>query len=207
MVSNLCKELYECAERDINASKLLQQKGDYANSVYHLQQAVEKANKSFAEVHYPGYQITYKALLNISHKSPYASIEPLENNYLPECRSIDPDAEKKIAAAKSDMLDKKKCLMNAKMTSIEINNILEIYEKNKTNPFVSQCDISMVQLRLYLLSIITYAHESFTRYPTNSFSPKEYTPGLGIVDELQKLIDFAIETMNTQKKLMNEHTE
>ena len=41
---------------------------------------------------------------------------------------------------------------------------------------------------LYVLSVITFPHESFTRYPGPEMSPSDYTKQLGIVKEALKIV-------------------
>jgi len=40
---------------------------------------------------------------------------------------------------------------------------------------------------IFILSVITYPHFSYTRYPDGKLKPTDYKPGLGIVDSLDKI--------------------
>lgn len=52
--------------------------------------------------------------------------------------------------------------------------------------------------RIFILSILTYPHAIFTRYPDGEIKPKDYSQGLGIIDEIEgvwkELEDCMLET-------------
>jgi hypothetical protein len=59
-------------------------------------------------------------------------------------------------------------------------------------------------LLLYPLTIITYPHFNFTRYPTRKMRPKDYNKDLGIVISLPNLLDLIkkiLEDFDKQRKL------
>jgi hypothetical protein len=57
---------------------------------------------------------------------------------------------------------------------------------------------------LYFLSIITYPHFSYTRYPSKEMGPKDYNESLGIVQTLERIIQVLDETMKDFEKSMME---
>jgi hypothetical protein len=68
---------------------------------------------------------------------------------------------------------------------------------------LTNMDLVMAMLRLYLLSLVTFPHERYSRYPDMVVKPREYTPKLGLIasianawseteaaiSEVQRLID------------------
>ncbi len=75
----LIKGFVNCAEQDIEATKLLFSNKSYPLAVYHLQQATEKLAKAYAlSLNF----ITEKELREISHKSPVAFIKAINNTWM-----------------------------------------------------------------------------------------------------------------------------
>ena len=99
------------------------------------------------------------------------------------------------------MKDKDKRLQIAKMSSTEIQNILNIREQVKSKGLLIFYYMD-VQLSLYILSTITFPHESYTRYPTKDLSPKDYNLDLGIVNKFPELIKLTNFTFKLQKNIM-----
>lgn len=61
-------------------------------------------------------------------------------------------------------------------------------------------------VNLYLLSIITYPHESYTRYPDQDMTPKDYTSDLGIVvmfNEITNILNSSIKALKNYLEEMN----
>lgn len=77
-----------------------------------------------------------------------------------------------------------------------------IDEKNKPHAvkFVSEIDLPFewkylihtmsFTTGLYYLSIITYAHEAFTRYPGGKITPRDYTENMGIVAKFDEIVEY-----------------
>jgi hypothetical protein len=58
-------------------------------------------------------------------------------------------------------------------------------------------------ITLYVLAIITFPHESFTRYPDKEVKPAEYAKGLGIVTEFEEVVRRLEEVFkHTQSELL-----
>lgn len=65
-------------------------------------------------------------------------------------------------------------------------------------------------LTIYFLSIITYPHSTFTRYPSEKLNPSMYKSGLGIVDclpNIMPLLKECIEELTTffEKNELSNH--
>jgi len=57
-------------------------------------------------------------------------------------------------------------------------------------------------ISLYFLSIITYPHFSYARYPTKEMGPKDYNESLGIVQTLERIIQVLDETIKDLERSM-----
>jgi hypothetical protein len=55
--------------------------------------------------------------------------------------------------------------------------------------------------QLYFLSVITYPHFSYSRYPGRGMAPDDYKKGLGIVDSLDDILKFIGTTLERLEKL------
>ena len=64
-------------------------------------------------------------------------------------------------------------------------------------------DFIVGYLRLYLLSCLSFAHESFTRYPDKQIKPSHYTQKLGIVEKIPAVQQQTEIAITQVQKLLN----
>ncbi len=246
------KEFLTKAEADMKASMALYKMKDYANSTYHLQQAIEKMVKALALKFFP---LKYHSIINTRHNSPEIYLilfkEPSLNSLLRHLQSLNMFVS--LDFAKLGIIDE--TISNsrknefkssiAKLSSSEISALLDfsnffIQQWNMTdssqilrsfygNDFetsikeiskdltsdypeiesqfenvdwkgilygtIKDIDKSLINLilisiPLYILSIITYPHEAFTRYPSEQceqIGHEDYNTELGIVQEYERI--------------------
>lgn len=71
---------------------------------------------------------------------------------------------------------------------------LTLKEKEKIHELLTSLNIPLLLevvsnlIMLYILSVITFPHSSFTRYPDGNVKPTHYKKGLGIVDCLDEIV-------------------
>jgi hypothetical protein len=82
----------------------------------------------------------------------------------------------------------------------KINNVLKKVEYKIEDLFIGAKSL----IFLYFLSIITYPHFSYTRYPSKEMGPKDYNESLGIVQTLERIIQVLDETIKDLEKSMME---
>jgi hypothetical protein len=202
------KEFFETAKSDLSSSEILFSEKKYSEAVYHLQQAVEKAVKSYIKIIYE-FDFDNSYAKKLKHNSPFVLIEPLFNinvngikiNFVELFDNAGLDASKRIEMARKDVSDRKKHLERIKMSKEEILNLLNfdkiifsdkkldnLFEViNQINPDFDPIQ-SKIQIKLYLLAVITFSHWEASHYPTDYFSPKDYKEGLGIVDCFEEIL-------------------
>jgi hypothetical protein len=56
---------------------------------------------------------------------------------------------------------------------------------------------------MYLVSAITYPHESYTRYPGREIKPSQYTETLGIVQTAPQIFEVLDEALDFLDKFIN----
>ncbi|NYZ75860.1 HEPN domain-containing protein [Candidatus Micrarchaeota archaeon] len=206
---NLVLEYLDCAEMDLAASEKLYQEQIFSLSAYHLQQAVEKTAKAQALL--LGV-VTRKELIGkVSHESPQIFIELLKKEWVVEFTSIikviDPSAKTDSSGLSKIVDSKDETLEIARKPYKEIMELTESIDKikqatsdkmlNVMNTMLEGYDIPLPEsfsavwafLDLYMLSMVTYPHATFTRYPDGELKPKDYVKGLGIVDATPELIE------------------
>jgi len=261
--STLINDLLFVARQDFEASKALYEKKLYSQSVYHLQQCVEKITKAFGlwsgfieeKELYPrkkkeNFLIKilrkagfYKKEEYIGHISPkvfvlllrkkfikkYTSllssqiknngIKQLIKNYNNELKNLEKSINKtqKLATLSNEDISKFLEVSNTYLNILEkidkrklnslllrfrmgitsrlegesLFNILDMINKgfikieNKMEHIFRGCSALIF---LYPLSIITYPHFTYTRYPTNKLKPQDYNENLGIITLLPEII-------------------
>jgi len=232
----------ECSRQDIQATRLLHERQIFPLSVYHLQQAVEKATKAYA---LSFNAINKEDLVRISHKSPITFIKMLEkkwvDNFIVLIRIFHSDAETNISEAKSIINLRKTQKELANLTEPGIQKYLDLDDKirdaltnSSTRSLIdSQVGNIVYSLKdllpaeniekslmsfkttfnfdivcsfgsLYILSVVTYPHWEFTRYPDKEMMPCDYSSDLGIVQCVDKIlirVENALEILNKTKWL------
>ncbi len=232
----LARGFLECSRQDIQATRLLYGRQLFPLSVYHLQQAVEKATKAYALAF---FAISKEDLIKIGHKSPMAFIRMLDkswgNKFIVVLKMFYPDAKTNVSEARKIINLKKTQKELAKLPESVIQNFLDLNEKirnalmsDKTqNQMNSQIEILLRLLKgrlpgvnteeimksfrtdfsfdmvcsfggLYVLSMVTYPHWEFTRYPDKEIKPSDYSSDLGVVqcmDGILTQVENAIQVL------------
>jgi len=199
----------DCAVADLLAAAFLFKPGFYAPSIYHLQQAAEKADKSFNV--YTGY-LNEVQMRRAGHDRLKA--EPFIRQRLIEVsdalEAVIPGAKEEIQElrAMKDVLPPMSKIASASRDSI-LRFVLDIDEKEMLAPLartakyqsswasrsrrasVSMRDEVLALIHITHIAIVTTPHAWSTRYPTHkgaALSPGKYTRKLGIVQAAPDLI-------------------
>jgi hypothetical protein len=229
------------AKEDVRAARLLRQRGLLSLSIYHLQQAVEKATKAYALD--SGVMEPQDLRKKIGHTSPSAFLEILKDRWVvgytpllklvyPAYKPDIPGVELIVKTQQKDIarLDKEAILkllefdkragaaLKGSNTKSQISSTLDILPTILAGKFPQNqlvAGVKMVKKRLdmdmamdfaisfkslFLLSVITYPHFSFTRYPDGEIKPTDYVKGLGIVDCEVELLTLANDAIKTLEK-------
>jgi hypothetical protein len=201
----------DLARQDLALSKLSYDAKIFNQACYHIQQSVEKATKAYYKL--LGI-LEDTAIRGTSHDTPELFLRMVE---LPWVKSfvglgqnmfgtqVVADTSKAQAVIDSK-IERAKI---ARLSSVAINRMLGVIPQieKATAPFfpLTNKDLVMASLRLYLLASVTFPHEGYSRYADQVVSPREYTPKLGIVAsikevwsetetaiaEVQQLIDYS----------------
>jgi hypothetical protein len=205
------QEFLDLARQDLMASKLLYDAKILNLACYHIQQSVEKTAKAYYKL--LGI-LEDKAIRGTSHDTPELFLRMVElpwarrfGEFMKEASGTQMATD--TSAAQSVIDDEVKKAKIARLSSVEINQMLSLIPQIEKGlvPFFSLTnkDLVMALLRLYLLSSVTFPHERYSRYPDEVVKPREYTPQLGLVasianvwsetetaiSEVQRLIDSA----------------
>jgi HEPN domain-containing protein len=193
------------AKVDLKSAKILYKKKIFDNSIFFLQQSVEKAIK--------GYYILYsgaskRKLKEIRHKDPLLFLELFRNfstKYLKAIKFLKPDwtpsfidtLDKLMTyKAKFARMNKERIIKLVKIlhqitkpTSDIGKGILSIYTRpdviQSIKPAVNEerlLDDIYARYSLLVLAYLTFPHAISTRYCDELIDPTEYMKGLGIVD-------------------------
>lgn len=238
----LARGFLECSRQDIETTRLLYERQVFPLSVYHLQQAIEKAAKAYALVF---FAISKEDLIKIGHKSPIAFIRMLKkswvNKFIVVLKLFYPDAKTNVSEAENIINLKKTQKELAKLPESGIQKFLDLDEKIREaltsdetqNLINSQIGILLSSLKgllpgvnteeimksfrtnfsldiacsfggLYILSVVTYPHWEFTRYPDKEMKPSDYSSDLGIVQCVGRIltkVENAIKVLEKAKWL------
>lgn len=232
----LAEDLLSTARQDLEASRNLLDKEIYNQSVFHLQQAVEKTTKALGLSLFLFDDSDFKGKNGIGHITPLAFIKMLErkwvNPYLKIIQSIYPSLKipdtthfkklvrkDKAELARLDDVQLEKILQTGRkikraIKSKKINQKIytkmdelfkELYPLLESHPELSDVpkrfrhylslDLFENFIDLYLLSIITYPHFDYTRYPDLEIKPNEYED-LGITIVSPKIFGLVESSIN-----------
>jgi hypothetical protein len=205
------QEDLDLARQDLTLSKLSYNAKIFNSACYHIQQSVEKTAKAYYKL--MGI-LEDKAIRGTHHDTPELFLKMVE---LPWVQSfaglaqnisgtqVVADTSKAQAVVHSE-IERAKI---ARLSSVAINKMLDLIPQieKATAPFfpLTNKDLVMASLRLYLLASVTFPHERYSRYADEVVKPREYTPKLGIVasikrvwnetetaiSEVQQLIDYS----------------
>jgi len=202
---DMTRKLLDCSKRDLDAFEILYEKGDqYANSIYHLQQSVEKLLKSWG---LKSGKITPSDLRGkISHDSSKVMeiwiekwIDDLEEdetllsffNMIPsiekprlskdinEIYEMDKDSIRNLSSEEiKNFLDSSSEIdffeLIEKLED-HINHIKLDFRKKRSLEITKVISKDKINFfKMYTLSKITYLHNFSTRYPDGDPKPEDY---------------------------------
>lgn len=211
------------AERDIMSCKVLHSRKLYAQATYHIQQAVEKATKGYL-LGLGLYRASELKRL-FTHQTPQlfldavlertgikAWAETLSNNAL----------KTDITKAEAEIGEEDKRLAIARMSYADINkhflSQIEVYRsiggqmcthliaevkkafRNELPPPPPLFEATTSLTTIFILAIVTFPHEAYTRYPGGRMAPSDYTGNVGAVraiKEITKYLEPEIETLRS----------
>lgn len=186
------QEDLDLARQDLTLSKLSYDAKIFNQACYHIQQSVEKATKAYYKL--LGI-LEDKAIRGTSHDTPELFLRMVE---LPWVKSFVGLAQNMsgtqvvadTSKAQAVIHSKTERAKIARLSSVAINRMLGLIPQieKATAPFfpLTNKDLVMASLRLYLLASVTFSHEG-SRYADEVVSPREYTRKLGIVASIRKV--------------------
>ena len=204
-------ELLECAKRDFVASSMLFHAKIYSLAIYHLQQAAEKADKSFLT--YLGY-LDEDDMREAGHNRLKTEkfIRPRLQAIAEEMEVIHPGSgdSSKDWMPLADTLPNLSDIARASRTwillyvfGVDMDEMDKFYKESgslrraitkrgvkieSTVPFMREM---LLSLQLTKIAMVATPHAWSTRYPTRSkktLSPTDYTSKLGIVQASNELV-------------------
>jgi len=210
------------AERDLKSCKALRCKKIYPYAVYHLQQAVEKATK--------GYVLGFgllgeKDIRAISHDTPMLFLKALvdktglrswanqpgnqglkqriDNAY----QAVNEEAKRQEIVRTSRPSIKKQLSEIDRYRSI--SRQLCQYLRAKVTPIVG-VDLPLQSLQfmltlptLFILGVISFPHEEYTRYPDRGITPSDYIASLGIVQSIPDMMKYLSREIRELKEVLS----
>lgn len=190
------QELLDIARQDLQSSKLNHDNEIFIFAAYHLQQAVEKTAKAYYKI--LGV-LDDKTIRNTSHDSPELFLKMVELPWAQKFGKLageftGTDVVTDTSGAQLVVDTETKRAEIARLDIEQIRNYLSLIPKmeEQLTLLFSEMEILkdsvMALLRLYLLSVLTFPHEQYTRYPDSGVvKPKEYTAELGIIATMETL--------------------
>src|SRR4030042_3907358 len=221
------QEDLDLARQDLMLSKLSYDAKIFNLACYHIQQSVEKTTKAYYKL--LGI-LEDNAIRKTSHDPPELFLRMVE---LPWVQSFARLAENVSGTQAVSDTSKAQALIDteierariARISSAVINQMLDLIPQieKATAPFfpLTNEDLVMASLRLYLLASVTFPHERYSRYADGVVKPREYTPKLGIVasmkniwneteaaiSEVQQLIDSSKQKKAKRQKRSQQHSK
>ncbi len=206
------------AARDIKSCKVLYSKKLFPHAIYHLQQAVEKAIKGYVllEGYYKATElreikthdtllIMLKAVLERTgiKKLVEGSNDTTIMAKIMDAESTIEDEEKRIEIAKINKAEIKGLLSRIEEDQKKTNSIKQVITTRLTTVGTNTMPTSFFQavsamMPIVILAIITFPHESYTRYPDGKMTPTDYDRQLGIVLEtpaMAQLLEVGIRNL------------
>ncbi len=207
-------------EADYTATKLLFQHKEFALSVYHIQQAIEKAMKAFC---LSIGDVTIEEL-STTHRTPLPLLKMIEEKPGSEMISIldslgNQDYRATIKQVKrlvnSDQQRLAKLPLNSSVRALSIEALVRVADAVfTTHPLLEQKEnevktvfaeylpeyresivgYSLVKSgqaagQCYIFGVLTFPHESYTRYPGGFLEPQDYTQEIGIVQAIPIIVE------------------
>lgn len=202
--------LYE-AERDVKSCKVLYSKKLYPHATYHFQQAVEKATKGYM-LGLGFYEIRELREL-MSHFTPQLFLKAvLEKTGIKlwSEKLSDKNLAILITRAENEISDEDKRLVTARMSYDNVDKLLsqiDVYQnivkqmyqslvrevskilKTKFPPPLLLQTLSPMAT-MFILAVISFPHEAYTRYPEGRMTPSDYATSLGVVRAVPRMMKY-----------------
>lgn len=206
------------AKKDLEACKILYERGIYSLAVYHLQQSVEKTAKAW--VLFYGI-VTEEDLKRIGHTTPRAFLEFYESKLggmalaLVEISKVNVSTNingyvdliqnRSLELVKMDYKGIKILMDTLRNIEKRIDEELDKY-KSIINFFrvpLEFFEYPLAFTSLWVISSITFPHYEFTRYPGSTIEPSEYGANMGVVKALPELIAATKKCIDAVSKLLS----
>ncbi|MDO8716896.1 MAG: HEPN domain-containing protein [Dehalococcoidales bacterium] len=210
------------ASRDVKSCKVLNSKKIYPHAVYHLQQAVEKSAKGYVLLE--GYFDVAELNEIATHRSPSVMMKAMFiKTGIKSLISKDPVIKNKMETFEAAITNEGKRIDIAKIPQIDIRifcSQIEEYRKmgDQLETFFTSrltgidFDPNMATSlskrfsaigTLFLLAIITFPHEAYTRYPALAakMSPDNYDRRLGIICEIPRIVRLLEKEIRNLQKI------
>ena len=203
------QENLDLARQDLMSSKLNYDAKIFNLACYHIQQSVEKAAKAYYKL--LGI-LEDKAIRRTSHDTPELFLRMVE---LPWAQSFGELAKNASGTKMATDTSKAQSVIDteverakiARLSSAAINRTLDLIPQIEkvTAPFfpLTDKDLVMASLRLYLLASVTFPHERYSRYADGVVKPREYTPKLGIVASIKNIWDETETAISEVQRLID----
>jgi len=197
------------ASRDIRSCKILRAKKQYAHSAYHLQQAAEKAIKGYVILE--GFYKSNELKDLMTHESPIVALKALfhKTGVINLANKLaDPTMITQIKTAEAAIGNEVVQLEIARFNQSQIRGYLseikqyqktaDSIEKNLNDALIksgfkpiTHADFKRTTslTPLIIISMITFPHWVYTRYPDGKMTPREYTRNLGIIRDMGKILN------------------
>ncbi len=219
----------DCAKREIKSLKANYEIKNYSKAVEALQQAVEKTTKAYGRYFFQIPMTELKN--TISHRTPeifLAALKiPVFQSLINLIQMVRPDLNSDTSPLEKQL--KEEQLKIAQTPAKDIIKLLETLEKTRESMKQDEIDHSIAEgiekvkssglvtdiklnakldvadiisfVSLFVLSVITFSHFNYSRYPDRELKPKDYQEGMGIVDTIPKLVPYIEQAIDSFERL------
>jgi len=223
----MAKEWLKLAKDDLETSKLLYDNKHYRNSIFLLQQSVEKTVKA----DYTAFSlIPKKQIRKIGHKTPLAFVNLLKqewvgpflalvnkqyssslNKNIEILENLINNKDDEMALMNEEEISKFLSLCNIYDDDTQFMNFLSYYNSSEKQIITDRINMGLACLSslitLSIISLITYPHITYTRYPDGKIKPEIYNENLGIVKKSKEIFELVDKTIyNLEKTIESEET-
>jgi len=227
---DLAGKYLSIAEDDLKAAHLLRNASS-ALTVYHLQQAVEKATKAFclvAEIATPeelkeSSHRTPQPLLSLVGKFPrmmelvkmtsgkdyrrmLKDVNLMANNEPEKLKRLQKGAIE-IVLKIFDAVSQSRQLLDNKEDEVKraLASCLPAEYAEVKDLFMASTwtRYGVASAQCYLLGALTFAHEGSTRYPGGLLEPQDYNPNLGIVQAILEITERTSQMLTSVREIVS----
>jgi hypothetical protein len=223
----------DAGEADYRAASLLFERKEFALTVYHIQQAIEKAMKSFClsigDVSVEELPTTHRTplpLLKIIEEKPGSEMISVLRSIGNQDYRVTVRQVKRLV--NSDQQRLASLPLNSSAGALDIETLVRVADAVfTTHPSLEQKEDEVKAVfaeylpeykesivayssvksgqaggQCYILGVLTFPHESYTRYPGALLEPQDYTEGLGIVQAIPIVIQRIPRTLSLVRDLI-----